>query len=250
MRSTLQLALLAARGVDEVLEAVHRDLAEDGRDRALDVLGEQRQPRGRRLGGVEQAAEDERLAEHRRGLGERQRRVLLEDAARPGERRVQAVAELVGEREDVAAARRSVEQHVRVHGRDRVGAERAAALAGPHRRVDPVLVEEAPGRVAAASAEKSSKDVEHDVARLVPLDPASSSRSTARCGRSRRAGRRPSRRALSAVPALREVVAAAHRLDERLDRLVAGLVGEVAARRSTSGSGAGGRRWPCRARAC
>ena len=53
---------------------------------------------------------------------------------------VDAVAELVRERQHVAAARGPVEHHVRVHGRHRVGAERARALAGPHRRVDPVLV--------------------------------------------------------------------------------------------------------------
>ena len=42
-----ELALLAARGVDAVLELVHRDLAEDGRDLALDGLGEQRRAAGR-----------------------------------------------------------------------------------------------------------------------------------------------------------------------------------------------------------
>ena len=60
-----------------------------------------------RVGVLEQAAEDERLAEHRRGLADRQRRVLLEDAARDRERRVHAVAELVRERHHVAALARS-----------------------------------------------------------------------------------------------------------------------------------------------
>src|SRR5436190_21814850 len=40
-----ELALRAARGVRELLEAVHGDLAEDRRDRAFDVLREQRQAR-------------------------------------------------------------------------------------------------------------------------------------------------------------------------------------------------------------
>ena len=43
-----QLALGAAPGVDEVLEAVHRHLAEDGGDRAVDPLGEQAEPARRR----------------------------------------------------------------------------------------------------------------------------------------------------------------------------------------------------------
>ena len=64
---------------DAVLEAVHRDLAEHGGDLALEALGEQREPRVG-IGRVgEQAAEGDRLAEHRRGLGERERRRLVED---------------------------------------------------------------------------------------------------------------------------------------------------------------------------
>ena len=59
------------------------------------------------LGLLEQPPEHDRLAEHRRGLGQRQRRALVEDALRRGERGVHAVAELVGERQHVAAARRS-----------------------------------------------------------------------------------------------------------------------------------------------
>ena len=137
-----ELALLAARGVQRVLEAVHRDLAEDRRDLALERLGEQREARLGVRRRVEQAAEHELLAEHARRLGERQRRALLEEALRPRQRRVHAVAELVGEGQDVAAARGVVEQHVRVDGGDGVRAERAAALVRAHGRVDPAVVVE------------------------------------------------------------------------------------------------------------
>ena len=101
------------------------------------------EPRRRVVGVVEQAAEDDLLGEHRGRLGDGQRRVLVEDALLAGERLVQAVAELVGEGEHVAAAVGVVEHHVGVdrgHGR---GAEGAAALDGRRRRVDPALVEEA-----------------------------------------------------------------------------------------------------------
>ena len=87
---------------------------------------------------LEQAAEDERLAEHRCRLGERQRRALLEHAARAGELGVQAVAHLVGEDEHVAALGRVVEHEVGVLARDGVRGERAAALGRPRRGVDPV----------------------------------------------------------------------------------------------------------------
>ena len=53
---------------------------------------------------AEQRVEGDRLAEHRRGLGQRERRGLVEDALLAGQVRVQAVAQLVGEREHVAAA--------------------------------------------------------------------------------------------------------------------------------------------------
>ena len=43
-----QLAAVAALGVDELLEAVHRHLTEDRRDRVLEALGEQCQAGGGR----------------------------------------------------------------------------------------------------------------------------------------------------------------------------------------------------------
>ena len=163
-----QLALLAAGRVDGGLELVHRRLAEHGGDRALDVLGQQAQARGGRLGGVEQTPEHERLAEHRRGLGQRERRVLLERAARSGQRRVQAVAQLVGQREHVAAARGVVEHQVRVRGGDGVRAEGAAALALAHGRVDVAPVEELLRGLAERG--RVGERRRHELGRLVPAD--------------------------------------------------------------------------------
>ena len=93
--------------VHAVLEAVHRDLAEHGGDLTLERLGEQREPLVGIGGGVEQPAEGDRLAEHRRGLGEGQRRGLVEDPLVAREVGVQPVAHLVREREHVAPPRRS-----------------------------------------------------------------------------------------------------------------------------------------------
>ena len=59
------------------------------------VLGLEPLARRRRVGVLQQPPEHERLAEDGGGLADGQRRVLLEDPARDGQRRVHAVAELV-----------------------------------------------------------------------------------------------------------------------------------------------------------
>ena len=97
-----QLALLAPAGVDRMLEAVHRDLAEDGRDRVVDPADEQVEQRPRIVLALLQLLEGERLGEDRRRLGERQRRPRVQQAEILGERAVQAVPELVREREHAA----------------------------------------------------------------------------------------------------------------------------------------------------
>ncbi len=221
-----ELALLAPRGVDQVLEAVHRHLAEDGRDRALDRLGEQAQPGLRRRRLLEQAAEDERLAEHARGLGERQRRGEVEDALRPGQRGVDAVAELVGQDEHVAPPRRVVEHHVGRGARHRVGAERAAALAGAHRGVDAAVVEEGARGVRHLRREAGER-VEHHRLGVRPrhLELLVGHRGHAVVVRDPVDAEELR---LQPVPAARQLVAAADRLDQRGHGLVRGLVGEVA----------------------
>ena len=221
-----ELAGLAALGVDLVLEPVHRDLAEDRGDVAVERVGEQREPR-RRVGRLaEHPAEDDRLAEDRRRLGDRQRGRELEDALRARQRRVDAVAELVGHRQHVAGARGVVEHHVGVARGHRVGAERAAALAGRRRGVDVVAGEEL-GRRVAELARELVVALEHELAgvgvadRLLDLGDR---RHPVVVGEPVE----PEQLRLQPVPAAGDLVAADDRLDQRLDRLVGGLVGEVA----------------------
>ena len=183
-----ELPFLAPRGVHRVLEAVHRDLTEHRRDLIFEVRREQRQPFrgiGHRL---EQAAEGDGLAEHRRGLRERQRGRLVEHPLPAREVRVQAVAELVRERQHVAAARRPVEQQVRVVRRHRVRAERARSLARACGRVDPRVVEELPRGVGELAARTSRRRRARAPA-LRSTRSCSRRRRSTPCGRSRRGGR-------------------------------------------------------------
>ena len=127
------------------LEGVERDLPHHRVDHVLDLGGEH----GLALllvGGLgEQLLEGQHLAEHARGLGKRQRRRRHQRAVRRRQHLMHAVAELVGERHHVARLALVVEQHIgmrRRHGRMREGARR---LAGPRRRVDPAVLEEALG---------------------------------------------------------------------------------------------------------
>jgi hypothetical protein len=138
---------------------------------------------------------------------------------------VHAVAELVREREDVATPRRVVQQHVRVLARHGVGAERAAALAGAHGRVDEFAGEELPRGVAEVGGEVVVAR-EDELARVVPLH------GLLVLAHGRHAvvvlqAVDPEQLRLQAVPAAGQLVAVADRLDERLHRLVARLVREV-----------------------
>ena len=114
-----------------------------------------------------------------------------------------------------------------MRGRHRVGAERTAALVRPHRRVDPRLVEEALHERPQLAGERAV-GVEHGLLRARPLDVLLLLRD----------GRHPvvvgelvepQQPRLQAVPAARQLVARADRRDQRLDRLVRRLVGEIAA---------------------
>ena len=136
---------VAPLDVDLALERVERDLPHHRVDHVLDLGGEH----GLALllvGGLaEQLLEGQHLAEHARGLRQRQRRRRHQRAVRRRQHLVHAVAELMGERHHVARLALIVEQHIRMrrrHGRMRKGAGR---LARPRRRVDPAVVEEALG---------------------------------------------------------------------------------------------------------
>ena len=168
---------------------VHRDLAEDGRDLALDRLGEQVEPRARVVGLAEQAAEDELLGEDRGGLGDRQRRALVEDPLLAGQVLVDPVAELVGEGRHVAAAVGPVEHHVGVdrgHGR---GAEGAAALALGRGGTSIQRSSTKRSAISRIRGETESKVSRTMLAALVPLDLARRRRRRRPSGRSRRAAR-------------------------------------------------------------
>ena len=199
---------------------------------------------------VEQRAEGQHLAEHRGRLGERQRRRGHQRALAAGQHLVHAMAELVRQRHHVARLAHVVQQHIgmrRRHGRMREGARR---LAGPHRRVDPVAVEEG-ARDLGHVRREAVIGRQHGVLRLVPAD-----------RRLRRLGQRR-----VAVP----VVHRFHAEPARLHRVVAvrqpriGLangggqrIHDARARRGWRGGGnrrcpgsrASGRRFPCPWPAC
>ena len=140
---------------------------------------------------------------------------------------VQPVAELVGQHEHVAPAAGVVEHQVRVHARRRVRAERAAALVRADGRVDPALVEEPLGQLAEDRRELV-EGAQDELGRVGPVDVdllVGDRRHAVVVGEPVEA----EQVGLQAVPAPRQVVVVAHRRQQRLDRLVAGLVGEVAA---------------------
>ncbi len=220
----------AALGVDAVLEAVHRHLAEDRRDGAVERLGQEREARSGVGRFVEEPLEHDRLAEDRRRLGDRERSRYLEDALLlAGEVGVDAMAQLVRHRQDVARAGGVVQHHVGVGRRDRVGAESAAALAGgraarrcsrPRRSPDgglaqlrreaPVAVEDELAGVGVADPLLLHRDRRHAVV-VGELVEAEELR-------------------LQAIPAPGQLVVGDDGLDQRLDRLVGRLVREVAGR--------------------
>jgi len=151
-----------------VLEAVHRDLAEDGRERVFDLVAEHRQPHLRIGFLLHHGAEDQHLAKGRGHLGGGQRGVGLQHPLLAREVLVHAVAQLVGQRHHVAGAAGVVHEHVRVHRGDRAGAVGAVALVGLGRRVDPRLAEELAGDVGHLGME-APVGVQHHLARAVPL---------------------------------------------------------------------------------
>ncbi len=157
-----------------VFEAVHADLSERGGKGILDLRRQHGQPDLRLLLAGEQILKDEQLAEDRRGLGGRQRRIGLEQPLGGGQLLVHTVAQLMCQRHHVARSGLVVEQHVRMdrwHGRR---AKRAPALAGPDRRVDPSPLEEQ-GRDVSHAPIEARVSIQDDRARLVPgIEPVSS----------------------------------------------------------------------------
>ena len=207
---------------------VERDLPHHRVDHVLDLGGEH----GLALllvGGLgQQLLEGQHLAEHARGLGQRQRRRRHQRAVRRRQHLMHAVAELVGERHHVARLALVVEHHIgmrRRHGRMREGAGR---FSGPRRRIDPAVVEEALGDRRHLRRERAVGG-EHGLLRLRPGDGAH------RDLRQRRVAV-PVRQLLLAEPArLQRVIAVrqpriglAHRRHQRVHHLGLDAVGEMA----------------------
>ena len=142
----------------------------------------------------------------------------MEDPLRLGKRRMQAVAEFVRHRQDIAPPGGEIEQHVRVHARHRVRAEGAAPLVGPDRGIDPVAVEEPARDLARLGGE-----------RAVRLDDQLARRGVGERDVLGKDGGGPivvgelvdaDQLRLEPVPPLRYVIAGAYRLDQRRDGLV------------------------------
>ena len=138
------------------------------------------------------------------------------------------MAELMGERHHVARLALVVHQHVGMRRRRGRMRERARRLAGPHRRIDPAVGEEALGDVGHARRE-AAIGRQHHVLRLGPGDAAG------RGERQRRVAV-PMRQLLLFEPAgLQPVIAMrqfrigrAHRGDQRIDDLALDAVVEMA----------------------
>ena len=223
-----ELALIATRRVNDVLEAVHRDLAEDRRDRVLDPTGQQVEPAAWILLVGEEPLERESLAEDRRRLGRGQRRRGVEEAERLGEVAVEPVAELVRQREHRAAVTRVVHEDVRVHSRNVRRTEGAGPLAVARRRVDPALAEEALDDVARLGREVRER-IQHELGGVGPAHMRGVVRER-RHAVVEREPVEPEEASLQRVVALDDVVAVHDGVDERLHGLVGGVVREVARR--------------------
>ncbi len=141
-----QLAV-AALQVHFALEGVEGDLAHDRVDHVLDFRRQHRLALDRLRGLVEEAAEGQHLAEHARGLGQRQRRRCHQGAVGGRQHLMDAVAEFMRERHHVPRLALIVQQHVRMRRRHGGMREGAGRFAGARRRIDPALAEEAPGDI-------------------------------------------------------------------------------------------------------
>jgi hypothetical protein len=108
-----QLAFLALQ-MDLALEGEEGDLAHHRVEHVLDLGGQQHLALDRVGGLGQQRLKGQHLAEHRGGLGQRQRGRGHQRALWRGQHLMHAVAELVGERHHVARLALVVEQHVGV----------------------------------------------------------------------------------------------------------------------------------------
>ena len=224
-----QLAL-AARHVQARFEIVERDLAHHGVQHVLDLAGQHRLAGGLVGRGLEQRLEGQHLAEHRGGLGQRQRRVGHQRALLGRQHLVHAMAQLVRQGHHVANLSLIVQQEIRMRRRHRRMGEGPWRLARPRRRVDPARAEEFAADIRQFRRE-GVVGVEHDLLGLGPGD-----RAVVMLGQRRVAV--PVGHGLDAEPLRFQLVVAVRELGvslldrrrERVDHLVLHDVGEVTER--------------------
>ncbi len=221
---------LAALGMDPCLELVEGDLPHHGVEHVLDLVGKEDLPRRLVGRGVEHRAEGQHFAEHRGGLGQRQRRVGEQRALHRGEALVAAVAKLVGERHHVARATHVVEHQVGVRARYGGMRERARGLARTHRNVDPGLLEERLGGFGELGRE-AVVGVQHQVYGVGPGIAAAIVAGERRVAVGVGELFQPQPLRLQSVIAVRQArIGRLHRRNQGVDDFVLDLVGEVAAR--------------------
>ena len=131
--------------VHAALEGAEGDLADHRIEHVLDLAREHDAAARRIALGLEERAEGQLLAEDRGGLRQRQRSLRQQQALPAREHLMNPVAELVGQDHHVPRLSLIVEQQVGMGARHGGVGEGAGRLAAAHRRVDPVVVEEAPG---------------------------------------------------------------------------------------------------------
>ncbi len=130
--------------MDRLLKAVQGRLARDRGERAFDLLGIEGQLVFQR-GLLRHPLKDQHLAESGGQFGQGQCAVEVEQGLRTGQRGMDAMPQLMGQRHHVFHFAQIVEQDIGMNvGRD-IGAERAAVFALRGRGVNPAFVEELPG---------------------------------------------------------------------------------------------------------
>ena len=174
--------------MDLALELVEGDLAHDRVDHVLDLLGEHRLALAPVVRLLQQRAEGQHFAEHACRLGQRQRRRGHQRALCARQHLMDAMAEFVRERHDVARLAHVVEQHIGVRRRYSRMCEGARRLARPNRRVDPSAVEEGAAQCRPFPARSGDRPQARCSSRPPIRSSPSASPATARCGPSGSSG--------------------------------------------------------------
>ena len=150
-----------------ILVSVEGDLAEHRRESVLALAAKHGQAHVGVLLLGHDPVERERLAEHRGGFGQSQRRVVIEDVLVRGQAVVETVPKLVRQGGHVAQPACEVQHHVRVVARGHRHAVGSAGFAGLHRSVDPAVAEEVVNQ-RTRLLRKPVVRAEHELLRVLP----------------------------------------------------------------------------------